>query len=125
MLLEDSLIPLAVFASIVGIIWMLVAGTVRIMTMRTLRETARTSPESLGTVAARLGAPATGVRSETIGLLGMAMGAALAVAGLIGDPVSRTLLIQTALLPGFMGAALFGQRWLPRKSTTPQQLPEA
>lgn len=124
MLLEDSLIPLAVFASIVGIVWILVAGTVRIMAIRTLRETARTSPASLETIAARLAAPPTGIRSETLGLLGMAMGAALCVAGLIGDAASRTVLIQTALLPGFMGAALFGQRWLPGRTPVQPQLPQ-
>ena len=125
MFLEDSLIPLAVFASIIAITWLLVAGTVRIVMIRTLRDTARTSPESLETVARRLAAPPTGVRSETIGLLGIAFGAALAVAALIGAPAERTLLLQAALLPGFMGAALFGQRWLPSRTPTLPQLPEA
>lgn len=123
-MLEDTLIPLAVFASIVAVVWLLVAGTVRIMMMRTLRDTARTSPDSLETVAQRLVAPPSGTRHDTAGLLGVALGAALAIAALIGAPAERTLLLQVALLPGFMGAALLGQRWLPGRTPTLPQLPQ-
>ncbi len=123
-MLEDTLIPLAVFASIVAVVWLLVAGTVRIMMMRTLRETARTSPDSLPTVAQRLAAPPRGANTDTIGLLGMALGLALAVAALIGGEGERTALLQVALLPGFMGAALFGQRWLPGRTPALPQLPQ-
>jgi hypothetical protein len=121
---DDTVIPLAVFASIVAIVWMIMGGIVRIFAMKTLRLTAKDSPECLPLVAERL-AVRGATTAEMVGLIGIALGAALAVAGLIGAPETRVALLQAALLPGFIGAALVARGWIapPRVEVLPA--PEA
>jgi hypothetical protein len=108
---DDTIVPLAVFGSMVAVVWLIVAGLVKIFTMKTLRDTARSSPESLALVAEKISARST-TAGDTAGLLGIALGVALAVAALIGAPDMRVALLQLALLPGFMGAAQIARRWL-------------
>jgi hypothetical protein len=117
---DDTVIPLAVFASIVAVVWLIISGIVRIFAMKTLRLTAKDSPDSLALVAERL-AVRNAATAEAVGLIGIALGAALAVAGLIGGPETRVALLQAVLLPGFIGAALVARRWIapPKVPTLP------
>ena len=112
---ESVLIPLAGMALVAGLLALVTNVIGQWIVNRTMREALKSSPENLALVADKLAARRPW-NLENWGLISMAVGAALAVAGLIGDPASRTVLLQTALLPGFVGAALFGQRWLPKRS---------
>ncbi len=115
---ESVLIPLAGMALVAGLLALVTNVIGQWIVNRTMREALKSSPENLALIADKLNARRPW-NMESWGLIGMATGAALAVAGAIGDPASRTLLVQTALLPGFIGAALFGQRWLPKRDAQP------
>lgn len=106
---------MALVATLLGLITSLVGHWIA---NRTMREALKASPENLSMMADKLHQRRP-INLEVWGLLGMATGAALAVAALIGAPETRTLLLQTSLLPGFIGAALFGQRWLPKPGNAP------
>ena len=98
----------AIFALITGVLryWMI---------NRTMREALKSQPEQMALVSDKLGMRAD-FNFDLWGLIGIATGAALAVAGVIGEAAQQTLLLQSALLPGFIGVALIGQRWLPRRA---------
>jgi peptidoglycan/LPS O-acetylase OafA/YrhL len=113
MILEDVLIPLGVFLAIVAIVALITAVIGHWISNKTVREALRSSPEHLALVTAKL-LQRRRWRPEAWGLMGIALGAALAVAGVIGAPEARIALFQAALIPGFAGLALIGQRWLPR-----------
>lgn len=115
--MESILVPLAVFASLVVIVGLITGLIGRWIVNRTLRAALQTSPDNLAIVVGSLHRRPP-MNLEIWGLVGVALGAALAVAGLIGDPASRIALVQAALIPGFIGAVLFGQRWLPRHPAT-------
>lgn len=115
--LESILIPLGAFVAIVAVFGMFTGLIGQWITNRTVREALRSSPENLKLVADKMQRRRQW-SPETWGLIGIAIGAAMAVAGLIGDPADRIALLQIALLPGFVGAALLGQRWLPKRQDT-------
>lgn len=112
------LIPLAGMAMVVAMLGLIMGAIGQWIVNRTVREALKASPENLAMLADKLHQRRP-LNLEVWGLVGIATAAALAVAALIGDPASRTILLQTALLPGFIGAALFGQRWLPRPGNAP------
>jgi hypothetical protein len=116
--IEGLLVPLGVFAAVVAVFGLVTGLIGHWVTNNTLREALRTSPENVALVANKL-QQRRPVNTETWGLLGIALGAALAGAGLIGAPETRVALLQAALLPGFIGGALFGQRWLPARKSPP------
>jgi hypothetical protein len=115
---EAVLIPLAGMALVVALLGLVTGLIGHWIANRTMREALKASPENLAMMADKLHQRRP-LNLETWGLLGMATGAALAVAALIGAPEARTLLLQASLLPGFIGAALFVQRWLPRPGNAP------
>lgn len=115
---EAILIPLAGMALVATLLGLITSLIGHWIANRTLREALKASPENLAMMADKLHRRRP-INLEVWGLLGMATGAALAVAALIGAPETRTLLLQASLLPGFIGAALFGQRWLPRPGNAP------
>jgi uncharacterized protein YneF (UPF0154 family) len=115
---ESVLIPLGVFAAFVAIVALFTGLAGLWVVNRTMREALKTNPDSLPLLTGQM-QQRRPWNLEIWGLVGMATGAALAVAAAIGAPEARTLLLQTSLLPGFIGAALFGQRWLPRRPDAP------
>jgi uncharacterized protein YneF (UPF0154 family) len=110
-----SLGGMALVAALLGLITSLIGVWIA---NRTLREALKASPENLSMIADKLHQRRP-ISLEIWGLLGMATGAALAVAALIGDPEMRTIFLQASLLPGFIGTALFGQRWLRKPGGAP------
>lgn len=110
---EAIFIPLAGMAMVVSMLGLVTGLVGQWISNRTLRDALKANPENLALLADRL-TQRKPVDLETWGLVGIATGAALAVAALIGAPEARTILLQTSLLPGLVGAALFGQRWLRR-----------
>jgi len=112
---ESIVIPLALFAAIVALVWLLTAMVTQMSMARTLRDAARTSPENLGLIAERLVAPRGGSAAEIAGFVGVGTGAALGIAALIGDAAMRTPILQGALLPLFIGGAMLLQGWLMRR----------
>ena len=115
---ESVLIPLAVFVAIVAVVGLITGVIGQWIVNRTVREALRTSPEQLSLVTDKL-QQRRPLNLEIWGLVGIALGAALAVGALIGEPETRTALLQASLVPGFIGAALFGQRWLPKRPEQP------
>jgi uncharacterized protein YneF (UPF0154 family) len=111
-------VPLAAMALVAALLGLITSLIGHWIANRTLREALKASPENLSMIADKLHQRRP-ISLEIWGLLGMATGAALAVAALIGAPEMRTLFLQASLLPGFIGAALFGQRWLPKPGNAP------
>jgi hypothetical protein len=111
---EAVLIPLAGMVFVAALVGLVTGVIGQWIAHRTLREALKASPENLAVMADKL-SQRRPWNLEIWGLVSMATGTALAVAALIGAPETRTLLLQTALLPVFIGAALFGQRWLPKR----------
>ncbi len=111
---ESVIIPLAVFAAIVAIIGLITGVIGQWIVNRTVREALRVSPEHLALVSDKLERRRQW-SPESWGLIGVALGAALAVAALIGAPDDRIALLQGSLIPAFTGLALIGQRWLPKR----------
>lgn len=109
---EAVLIPLAGMAMVVAMLGLVTGMIGNWFINRTVREALKASPENLAMVADKLHQRRP-LNLEIWGLLGMWSGAALAVAALIGAPEGRTILLQMSLLPGFVGVAMFGKRWLP------------
>ncbi len=110
---EELLVALAGMAMVVAMLGLITSLIGHWIANRTVREALKAAPENLGMLADKLHQRRP-LNLEIWGLIGMAGAAALAVAALIGAPAARTLLLQLALMPGFIGAALFGQRWLPK-----------
>jgi uncharacterized protein YneF (UPF0154 family) len=115
---EAILIPIAGMVFVAGLVGLVTGLFGQWISNRTLRDALKSNPENLAIMADKLHMRRPW-NTELWGLVGMATGAALAVAALIGAPETRTLLLQTSLLPGFIGAALFGQRWLPKPGNAP------
>nr|WP_310524388.1 hypothetical protein [Polymorphobacter sp.] len=110
---ESLLIPIGLFLAIVAIVALITEVVGLSITNKTVREALKASPEHLALVTDKF-QKRRRWSSDAVGLLGIALGAALVVAALIGAPGSRIALLQAALLPAFTGAALMGQRWLPK-----------
>lgn len=115
---EDVLIPIAGMLLVLAMLGLVTGVIGHWIAHRTLREALKASPENLALMADKLNQRRPW-NLELWGLVSIATGAALAVAALIGAPEARTVLLQTSLLPGFIGAALVGQRWLPKRGDVP------
>ena len=119
---EEVLIPLAGMA-LVAVMLGLITGVIgQWISNRTLREALRSNPEQARMIINRMGKQRR-LNSDGIGLVAMAGGAALAVAALIGPAADRVAVLQVAVLPGFIGAAVFALRWLsPRRQGAAPEL---
>ncbi|KAB7648621.1 hypothetical protein [Polymorphobacter fuscus] len=117
---RELIIAMTVFVAIVAVVALITGVIGKAISNKTVREALRASPETVALVNQRLMARRRW-RPEAVGLLVMALGAALAGAALIGPVEQRVVLLQLALLPGFVGAALVGLRWLPANRDGPAE----